>query len=191
MQVNDANHWRSHTFFNAFSVKVPVTVELQTKDSPYGRQLAKGGYQFRDDVVVFYQKGLGNLAQKAQNQYCRVMFSYYEGDSGDFIKSDETEYIDSDYSQLLCEMVEAEIAPNARLIGSINYQWVRVNNANAIMVTYRRTGNNFDYSIPVCCRMLLLQDNNRFVKMMLSYREKESNLWADDFEQVLRSFEWK
>ena len=189
-ETGDAQHWKRQTFYGAFSVAVPVTIERQTKDSPYGRQLARGGYQFRDDVVIFYQKGLGNLTQKAQNQYCRFMFSYYEGDSGDFIRRDETEYIDSDYSQLLCEIVEAEIDPNARLIGSINYQWVRVNNANAIMVTYRRTGNNFDYSIPVSCRMLLLQDNNRFVKMILSYRENEANLWAEDFEQVIRSFEW-
>ena len=189
-KTHDTQHWKRQMFFGAFSIAVPVTVEKQTKDSPYGRQLARGGYQFRDDVVVFYQKGLGDLTQKAQNQYCRVMFSYYEGNLGDFIRRDETEYIDWDYSQSLCEMVEAEIGPQARLIGGINYQWVRVNNANAIMVTYRRTGNNFDYSIPVSCRMLLLQDNNRFVKMMLSYREKEANLWANDFEQVLRSFEW-
>ena len=190
-ETGNAQHWKRQTFFGAFSVAVPVTVERQTKDSPYVRQITSRGYQFQDDVVVFHQKGLGNLNQKAQKQYCRIMFSYYEGDSGDFIRRDETEYIDSDYSQLLCEIVEAEIAPNARLIGSINYQWVRVNNANAIMVTYRRTGNNFDNSIPVSCRMLLLQDNNRFVKMILSYREKEANLWAEDFEQVIRSFEWK
>lgn len=190
-ETGDTQHWKRQTFFGAFSIAVPVTVERQTKDSQYGRQLARGGYQFRDDVIVFYQKGLGNLNQKAQNQYCRIMFSYYEGNPGDFIRRDATEFIDSDYSQSLCEMVEAEIGPQARLIGGINYQWVRVNNANAIMVTYRRTGNNFDYSVPVSCRMLLLQDNNRFVKMMLSYREKEGNLWADDFDQVLRSFEWK
>ena len=131
------------------------------------------------------------MNQKAQNQYCRIMFNYYEGHLGDFIRRDETEFIDSDYSQALCEMVEAEIGSNGRLIGNISYQWVRINNANALMVTYRRTGNNFDYSIPVSCMMLLLQDNNRFVKMILFYREKEANLWADDFEQVLRSFEWK
>ena len=119
------------------------------------------------------------------------MIRYYEGVVGDFIKRNETERIDEDYSQALCEMVEAEIGINARLIGNIGYQWIRINNANAIMVTYSRTGNNFDYSIPVSCRLLLFQDSNRFVKMMLSYREKEANLWADDFEQVLRSFEWK
>ena len=191
MQVNDANHWESHTFFNAFSIKVPVTVELQTKDSPYVRQITSRGYQSKDDVVVFNQKGLCNLDQKAQKQYCRIMFSYYQGVPGDFLRRTETEVLDAEYDQLLREMVIGEIGPNGRLMGTINYQWVRINNANAILVSYKRTGNNFDTTIPVNCKMLIIQDNNRFVKMMLSYREKEANLWADDFEQVLRSFEWK
>ena len=88
-------------------------------------------------------------------------------------------------------MVASCIGPNARLIGTFSYEWVRINNANAIMVTYRRTGNNFDVSIPVSCKMLFMGDNDRSVQMVLSYREKEAGLWEDDFEQVLRSFEWK
>ena len=119
------------------------------------------------------------------------MFSYYQGVSGDFLRRTETEVLDAEYDQLFREMVIGEIGPNGRLMGTINYQWVRINNANAILVSYKRTGNNFDTTIPVNCKMLIIQDNNRFVKMMLSYREKEANLWADDFEQVLRSFEWK
>ena len=191
MQINDANHWRSHTFFNAFSVKVPVTVELQTKDSPYMRQSIQRGYQTQDNEVIFQQKGLGNMMPKAMDQYCRIMIAYMEGNYGDFLHRDETEYLDSEYRQIIGEMVASCIGPNARLIGTFSYEWVRINNANAIMVTYRRTGNNFDATIPVSCKMLFMGDNDRSVQMVLSYREKEASLWADDFEQVLRSFEWK
>ena len=191
MQVNDANHWKSHTFFNAFSLKVPVTVELQTKDSPYMKQSIQRGYQTRDNVVVFQQKGLGKMTPKAMDQYCRIMIAYVEGNYGDFLHRDETEYLDSEFRQIIGEMVASCIGPNARLIGTFSYEWVRINNANAIMVTYRRTGNNFDASIPVSCKMLFMGDNDRSVQMVLSYREKEASLWADDFEQVLRSFEWK
>ncbi len=191
MQVNDANHWKSHTFFNAFSLKVPVTVELQTKDSPYMKQSIQRGYQTRDNVVIFQQKGLGKMTPKAMDQYCRIMIAYVEGNYGDFLHRDETEYLDSEFRQIIGEMVASCIGPNARLIGTFSYEWVRINNANAIMVTYRRTGNNFDASIPVSCKMLFMGDNDRSVQMVLSYREKEASLWADDFEQVLRSFEWK
>lgn len=191
MQVNDANHWKSHTFFNAFSVKVPVTVELQTKDSPYMKQSIQRGYQTWDNVVIFQQKGLGEMTPKAMDQYCRIMLAYMEGNYGDFLCRDETEYLDSEFRQIIGEMVASCIGPNARLIGTFSYEWVRINNANAIMVTYRRTGNNFDVSIPVSCKMLFMGDNDRSVQMVLSYREKEAGLWEDDFEQVLRSFEWK
>ena len=96
MQVNDANHWKSHTFFNAFSLKVPVTVELQTKDSPYMKQSIQRGYQTRDNVVIFQQKGLGKMTPKAMDQYCRIMIAYVEGNYGDFLHRDETEYLDSE-----------------------------------------------------------------------------------------------
>ena len=190
-KTSDAKHWKRHTLFNSFSVSIPVTVEMQTKNSPYGRQIANSGYQFRDDVVVFNQKGLCNLDQKAQKQYCRIMFSCYKGVPGDFLRRNETETLDADYRQMLKELVVSEIGYNSRLMGTIDYTWVRINNANAILVSYRRTGNNFDATIPVNCKMLIFQDNNRLVKMMLTYREKEASLWANDFEQVLRSFEWK
>ena len=62
--------------------------------------------------------------------------------------------------------------------------------ANAIMVEYRRTGYDFDFTIPVRCKILLFSDSKRLVKMILAYREKESDIWAKDFEQVMRSFIW-
>lgn len=188
----DPNHWKTMVLYDAFSINVPVTVERQTKDSPYGRELAnKGMLQLRDDLIIFNQKGLCDLKPDAKEQYCRIMINFIEGEKGDFLQKDQTEQLDWEYRQLLGEMVANEISSNSRQIGSFTSEWVRVNNANAILVTYRRTGNNYDASRPVNCKILLFQDNNRFVKMILSFREHEANLWAADFEQVMRSFEWK
>lgn len=187
----DPKHWKDQTFFNALKISVPITVEKQRKDSPYGRNLAsKGMLQIQDNTVIFNQKGLCDMKPEAKEKYCRIMFYYLEGDHGDFLKRDETEPFDREYEQLLSEMVSEEIGPAGRLMGTFSREWVRINNANAILVTYRRTGVNFDTSIPVYCRVLLFQDDYRFVKMIISYREKETDLWADDFEQVMRSFEW-
>lgn len=186
------NHWKTMDLYNAFSITVPVTVERQTKDSPYGRELAnKGMLQLRDDLVIFNQKGLCDLKPEAKEQYCRIMINFIEGKQGDFLQRDQTEQLDWEYKQLLSEMVTNEISSNSRQIGSFNSEWVRVNNANAILVSYRRTGNNYNASRPVNCKILLFQDDNRFVKMILSYREDEANLWASDFDQVMRSIEWK
>ncbi len=187
----DTKHWEDQTLFKAFKISVPITVERQTKDTPYGSNLAsKGLLQIQDDVAIFNQKGLGEMKPEAKNQYCRIMFQYFEGEKDDFLQKDQTEQLDLEYDQFLSEMVTSAIGSMSRLMGTFSREWVCINNANAILVSYRRTGNNFDTSIPVCCKMLLFQDDYRFVEMILSYREKEADLWADDFEQVMRSFEW-
>lgn len=191
MEKEEPKHWKDQTFFNAFKISVPITVERQTKDSPYGRDLAnKGMLQLRDDLIIFNQKGLCDLKPGAKDQYCRIMINYMKEVKGDFLQRDETEPFDWEYDQLLEEMVKNEIGSGSRLIGTFSREWVHINNANAILVAYRRTGNNYDTSKPVCCKVLLFQDDYRFVKMMISYREEEANLWANDFEQVMRSFEW-
>ena len=191
MLKKDSEHWMDQTFFNTFKISVPVTVERQTKDSPYGRNLASRGLlQIQDTVIIFNQKGLCDMKPEVQDQYCRIMIQFIEGEKDDFLQKDQTEPLDWEYDQLLSEMVENEIGSGSRLMGTFSREWVRINNANAILVPYRRTGNNLDTSIPVCCKVLLFQDDHRFVKMMLSYRKKEADLWADDFEQVMRSFEW-
>ena len=191
LEKKDSKHWKDHTFFDAFKISVPITVERQTKDSPYGRALAnKGILQLRDDLIIFNQKGLCDLKPGAKDQYCRIMINFMKEVKGDFLQRDETEPFDWEYDQLLEEMVKNEIGSGSRLIGTFSREWVHINNANAILVTYRRTGNNYDTSKPVCCKVLLFQDDYKFVKMMISYREEEANLWANDFEQVMRSFEW-
>lgn len=187
----DPNHWKTMTLYDAFSITVPSTVERQTKNSPYGRELASKGVQLQEDLIIFNQKGLCDLKPEAKEQYCRIMINFIEGEQGDFLKRDQTKQLDWEYKQLLSEMVTNEISSNSRQIGSFNSEWVRVNNANAILVSYRRTGNNYNASRPVNCKILLFQDDNRLVKMILSYREDEANLWTTDFEQVMRSFEWK
>lgn len=191
MEINNPKHWNNFTFFNAFSIYVPITVEKQIKDSPYGNDLANKGrmLQLRDDLIIFNQKGLCDLNAEAKEQYCRIMCQYYEGEWGDFLKRDEIVPLEK-MDDYIKEMVTNELGPSSRLMSSINRKWVSINDANAIMVDYRRTGYDFDYTIPVKCKILLFYDSKRVVKMIIAYREKEVDLWEKDFEQVLRSFKW-
>lgn len=190
MEISDPKHWNNYTFFNAFSIYTPITVEKQIKDSPYVKDLSnKGMLQLRDGIIIFNQKGLCDLNAEAKEQYCRIMFQYFEGRCGDFPKRDEIAPLDK-MDNYIGEMVTNELGPGSRLMGSINRKWVSINNANAILVDYRRTGYDFDFTTPVKCKILLFSDSKRLVKMILAYREKESDMWAKDFEQVIRSFKW-
>ena len=191
MVISDTNHWNNYTFFNAFSIHLPITVEKQVKDSPYAKDLANKGttLQLRDNIIIFNQKGLCDLDVEAKEQYCRIIFQYFEEQWEDFPKRDAIAPLDR-MDDNIKEMVTNELGPGSRLMGPINRKWVSINNANAIMVDYRRTGCDFDYDIPVKCKILLFSDSKRMVKMILAYREKESDMWAKDFEQVVRSFKW-
>ena len=188
MEIHDQGLWETHVFYDAFSIKVPVTVEKRTECSAHVSFLDSIGMPLRNDAIVFAQKGLDDRDSMAFGTYCRIMIKYSEGDHGDFLSKDEAVELDMEFNQVLDEMVKNELC-GAHLIGAVDRKWVRINNANSIIVSYRRTGNP-NPDLPVNCRILLFQNDNRFVKMILAYREEHADLWANDFEQIIRSFKW-
>ena len=118
------------------------------------------------------------------------MIQYLKGSYGDFMKSTEKEDLNFEWKALFDELVEGCIGPASRLMGGYTYKWTVINGANCIQIDYKRTGSNFDSSIPVICRIAIFQNNNEMVKIILSYREKEADLWKADFEKVFKSFRW-
>ena len=191
LQATELSGFSTQSFYDAFSISVPATVERRRYDSPYSRNLRQNGIaDIAPDVIMFNQKGLGNMTERAQKQYCRIIMQFTQTQAGDFLNNYETAVFDWEAQQVIQEIVLAEIGSAASLIGNISYNWIRVNNANGILIEYKRTGAHNDSSIPVCCRIILFQNNDKFVKMILSYREKEASLWKEDFDVVLRSFKW-
>jgi hypothetical protein len=118
------------------------------------------------------------------------MIKYISGSYGDFLNKTETDALNYEYAEIFQEMVTAEIGPASRQMGDISYCWKEIRGQKFIEITYRRTGIDFDASIPVKCKLCIFQNNNEMVKMILSYREKEADIWAKDFELVLKSFLW-
>ncbi len=190
-QPTELSGFSTQSFYNSFSISLPATVERRRFDSPYSRNLRQNGIMdIAPDVIVFNQKGLGNMSETAQKQYCRIMILYTQTQAGDFLQKYETAEFDLEARQVINELVIVEIGELSNLMGNISYDWIRVNNANGVLIEYKRSGAHHDTTIPVCCKMILFQNNDKFVKMILSYREAEAYLWKDDFDVVLRSFKW-
>ena len=118
------------------------------------------------------------------------MIQHIPGNYGDYMKATETEDLDSEWKALFDNLVQKNIGPASRLMGNFSYKWATVNGAKCIQIDYKRTGNDFDASIPVICRMAIFQNSSEMVIMTLSYREKEAELWKSDFEKVFNSFKW-
>lgn len=180
--------WTEYTLGTTFSIKVPPTVELRNAKDQYSQDLKRMGYKNSD--MVFQQKGLAGLYNSAFDRYCRIIIHYEVGSHGDYMKVNESEVLDEEWKKTIRSMVVHSIGPYSMLIGNETYKWATINGTKCIQIDYRRTGHNFDYSIPVVCRMAIFQNDNKIVIMTLSYREKEASLWKNDFDKVYKSFRW-
>lgn len=182
--------WRTYEFGTAFKISVPPTVELRSDSDEYTQALNKLNLNVNEDYIIFQQAGLSKQSPEAIKKYCRIMIEYSKGEYGDYLKSTETEELDSEWKRVLQEFVTGSIGPAAKQMGTTQYKWVTINGAKAIQVDYKRSGMNFDTSIPVVCRVGFFQNNSELLRVVISYREAESNLWADDFNKVFETIEW-
>lgn len=182
--------WSRYDGGTAYSIMVPPTVELRDARDAYSQALRRLNLNYNGGGIVFQQKGLSRQEQAAYNKYCRIMIQYVRGNYGEYMNSTETEILDSEWKDVLDDLVHNNIGPAARLMGTYTYKWATINGAKCIQIDYKRTGNNFDASIPVVCRMAIFQNNNEMVMMTLSYREKEAGIWKADFDKVFKSFRW-
>lgn len=184
------NDWKTYEFATAFRISVPPTVELRSDDDDYTKTINRIGLNVNTNNVVFQPLGLSRQNPDAQKKYCRIIIEYLQGKEGDFMRSSEVETLDSEWKSLLQEMVIGSIGPFSNQLGTTQYKWVTINGSKAIQLDYKRTGYNFDESIPVICRMGIFQNNNEMVRIILSYRENEANIWAEDFKNVFETIEW-
>ena len=188
--INIPSDWSTYSFGSEYELSVPPTVELRNDFDEYTQFARKYNLPLSENSVVFQQKGLSGRKSEAMGKYCRVLIQYYGGANGDFMRKDETAIFDTEWDKLCNEMVVAELGPSTSLMGKIDYCWREVNGQKYIEVKYKRTGANFDSSIPVICKICLFQNSNEMVKMMLSYREQEAALWEKDFELIVKTFKW-
>ena len=88
----------------------------------------------------------------------------------------------------LYDIVSAELAPDQEFVMSPLFKWIDVNGQKAIEIKYKRTGNKGDTTN---CTMYLLFNYDELVKMIVAYRERESDLWASDMNKIIKTFRWK
>lgn len=180
--------WRTYNVGNQYEISVPPTVELKRSYDEYTQIQKKYNIPINDEIVIFQQDGLSRRTEEALNKYCRVMIQYIAGNYGDFLN--RTDVLNYECATVFQEMVTEAIGPASSQMGDMSYCWKEIRGQKFIEITYKRTGADFDSSIPVKCKLCIFQNNNEMVKMILSYREKEADIWANDFEVILKSFMW-
>ena len=180
--------WTKYYFANqAFSISVPPIVELRHDYDKYVKRLEQLGLSCNTEDVVFQQKNLANNDSEALSRYCRIMIQYHRGNDGDFPMASETFPLDSEVRNELREVVENELG-SYKLVGEPSYKWISIKGKNAIEISYRRTGAE---QYTTACRMYMLFNECEMVKMIVSYREQESDIWLPDLPNVIKTFRWE
>ncbi|MCM1502076.1 MAG: DnaJ domain-containing protein [Bacteroidales bacterium] len=174
--------WETYEIKGKYVISAPPTLELHSENDELFKPV--------DGLTVFQQAGLCKMTEKSKKLYCRIMIQYYDGKPGDFLKKHEHAPLNLQDKKFIEQLVDKELGPQSSLIGHIDYSWKSINGQKYIEANYTRTGVNFDFSIPVKCRLCLFQNGNEMVKIVLAYREKETDLWAEDFQTVLNTFKW-
>lgn len=179
--------WTTYTIDNkAFSISVPSTVELRHEYDRYTQHLQELGLAVNLNKLVFQQKGLSIKKKEAYSHYCRVIVLHSIGKAGDFFHSYETEYIDNEIRSFLEDLVLSEVG-FYKLLAEPTYEWICIGNTNAIEIKYRRSGSNDNTT---SCTIYLLFNYNEMVKMIISYREQEKDIWQPDLDNIIKTFKW-
>ena len=182
------NTWTKYYIANKiFSLSVPSSVELRHEYDNYVKRLQNLGLLCNTEDIVFQQKDLADNSTEALAHYCRIIVQYNRGSEEDYPLAGETFPIDADVRADLRDIVDNELG-QYKLIGEPSYKWISIRGAKAIETSYRRTGSD---GHTTACKMYLLFNSDKMVKMMVSYREQESDIWLPDLANVVKTFRWE
>lgn len=181
------NTWTNYTINNSYSIAVPNTVELRNDYDQYTLFLKDKGFELNENAVIFQQKGLSTKPSNADQHYARIIIQHIKGEPDDFLSSNQTEPITYQLKSELKDIVLSELGTFS-LLEEPNYQWIDINGIKALEIKYRRNGNS---EHTTSCSLYLISNYDEFVKLMISYRESEGNLWLPDLKDVIKTFKWE
>lgn len=180
-----SNDWNIFEIANSFSIAIPNTMELRSEFDEYTILLKEKFHSVNNANAVFQQAQLSQLSTSAYNTYCRVIVTHFSFPPGEAEHYNQTSYITSEDKQILREVVDSELGLYDYVFAP-TFQWVDISGTKAIEAKYKRTGDKG----PVICRLYLLPNYDEVVKIIISYRESDTNIWKSDLDNIIRTFKW-
>lgn len=178
--------WSEYKIDNAFSISIPNTMELRNDYDDYTQWASNNIGLLSSADAVFQQKNLSSMSSNAYQTYARVLIQHFSFSPGEVEHHYESPGLTSEDHSTLREMVDNEIKPYT-YVNSPTWRWIDINGAKAIEGTYRRNGDDG----PVKCKFYLLSNYSEMAKIIITFREKDSNLWESDLNNVIRTFKWE
>ena len=182
------DNWWNYCFRGIFSISIPPTMELRKNIDKYTEELRKSGNENLPsmDRIIFQQKKLSSIDDKALKTYSRIIINIQRGKSGDFMKSSEHEELSIDEMRYFQEQAKIN-AGTFTVIGVPNVCWVNIDGIYGIEVEYTRTGMD---KAGTHVYMYYFFNDDKMAILTLSYRVKDAAQWEADFSRVVRTFKW-
>ena len=178
--------WSEYKIAGAMTISVPNTMELRKDYDDYTKWMSNNIGVLNSADAVFQQKNLSEMSDDAYQTYARVLIQQFS-----FSPADDEHYYESpgltseDYRNLR-EMVDEEIKPYT-YVDTPTWRWIDINGTKAIEGSYKRNGENG----PVKCKIYLLSNYSEMVKIIITFREKDSQQWESDLNHVIQTFKWE
>lgn len=182
---NTPSDWYEYKIDEAMTISVPNSLELRSDYDVYTQWISNNVGLLSSADAVFQQKNLSKMSDDAYQTYARILIQHYSFSPADVEHHYESPGLTTEDYRNLREMVDEEIKPYT-YVDAPRWRWIDINGIKAIEGSYRRNGENG----PVKCKFYLLSNYDEMMKMIVSYRESDSNLWESDLENVIKTFKW-
>lgn len=179
--------WQRRAIPNIGSIDYPMdSMEEQNRawrQSGQDLEKASGSPITPDDTVIIQQQGL--------TRYARIMIGEVLGTSGEFPKLTARNYVSQnelkDFTAQISRKLQNDFLkiPGMKLLEVYPASLRDINGMQALTISYRR---QLDSNPSVLVWEYRFMNNDRFVHVVMSYRQSEDNIWAPIFRDSLASF---
>lgn len=177
--------WERYEIARSFSIHVPKTMEMRHENDEYTQTINSMNVPISSADVVFQQKSLSTLSTDAYSTYARIMINHYDTSSDPVERHNESQILSPEDKRVLKDLVDDETLPFS-YVEEPTFRWINIAGTKAIEAKYKRAGTKG----PVVCRIYLLPNYDEMVKIIVSYRESDANIWKSDLENVIKTFKW-
>lgn len=192
--------WITYSFIDFGKIVIPPSLELR-HDNSFTELLSDRVNEYFEKTknikmnkpsVVFQPKGMDNLEKESYSKYSRIILGYYKGEPGDYYKPNErielTDYelqeIDASFKK---EVLAAMPLMDIKLIKWYPLEVVCINYKYCLKSSFDR---QMQTNPVVHVDNYYFFNYDELLKLTLSFRIDESELWKSDFTKVLESIEF-
>jgi len=190
--------WSQYEIDNIAVINIPPSLELRDDNSAYSilqetiiENYIKKKIKINNSNLIFQPTGRNNLKKESFQSYSRILISYLKGSEGDFYKYNEdlsliTQEEISELNAYLRNQAEEPMKHiNTKIIKWFPLEILNINNKTTIRLSFIR---QMDNEKPVFVESYKFFNFDEQIEITLSFRLEDSNIWEDDFKEVVNSF---